>query len=51
MWSRMAAAAQEQLDAGEGNTPLLESKMAYSRLVTAWNGLGLMVLIAVQHTV
>jgi hypothetical protein len=27
MWSRMAAAAKEQLDAGEGNIPLLESKL------------------------
>jgi hypothetical protein len=27
MWSRMAAAAKEQLNAGEGNTPLLESKL------------------------
>ncbi|MFT4614078.1 MAG: alkylation response protein AidB-like acyl-CoA dehydrogenase, partial [Bacteroidia bacterium] len=27
LWSRMAAAAREKLDAGEGNTPLLESKL------------------------
>ena len=25
LWSRMAAAAQQQLDAGEGNTPLLQA--------------------------
>ena len=27
LWSRMAAAAQQQLDAGEGNTPLLQGKL------------------------
>jgi alkylation response protein AidB-like acyl-CoA dehydrogenase len=27
LWSRMAAAAQQQLDAGEGNAPLLQGKL------------------------
>ncbi|GGC69919.1 acyl-CoA dehydrogenase C-terminal domain-containing protein [Marinobacter halophilus] len=31
LWSRMAAVASRQLDAGEGNKPLLESKVASAR--------------------
>ena len=31
LWSRMAGAAQQQLEAGQGNTPLLESKVASAR--------------------
>ena len=31
LWSRMAGEAKQQLEAGQGNTPLLESKIASAR--------------------